>query len=84
MAQSFGRLSAACGEGGDAQDTDCRVQGQNDDVAGTDLLGAFEDALAVDANMPGMDQRLRGGAAFDEPDAVEIAVDPHRLALEVG
>ena len=81
MAKRFGRGPAPDGEGGDAEDADRAAQGEGDDLSGADFLGAFEDALAVDADVSGVDQRLRGGAASDEPDAVEEAIDPHRSAL---
>ena len=68
----------------DAQDADGAVKRQRDDLARAHFLGWFEDALAVDADVAGVDQPLREGAAFDQPDAVQEAVDAQRLALEVG
>ena len=77
MALRFGRWAAPGGEGGDAEDADRAAQGEGNDLPGTHFLGAFEDALAVDADVPGMDQSLRKRAALRQPDAVQITIDPH-------
>ena len=84
MAACFGGRAAAGGQSRDAQDADRAVQGERDDLAGAHFLGRLEDALAVDADVAAVDQPLRKGAAFDQPDAVQEAVDAQRLALEVG
>ena len=47
--------------------------------ARTSSLG-LSDALAVDADMALLDQRLGQGAALHQPDAMQIAVDPQRLS----
>ena len=53
------------------------VQWQSDDAAGTDLVARLGDAAAVDADVPGFDQRLGERAAFDQADAMKETVDPH-------
>ena len=83
MALRFGGGTAPGGEGSDAQDADGPAQGQGDDLSGAHFAGAFDDALAVDANMALLDQRLRRGAAFDEPDAMQEAIDPHGVSEDV-
>jgi len=74
----LGGGAAALGEGEDAEDADRAAQGQRDDLAFAHLLGRFEHALAVDPDMALIDQGLGQGATLDQPDAVEIAVDPQR------
>ena len=39
------------------------------------FLARLGDALAVDPDMAGLDQRLGQGAALRQPDAVQIAVE---------
>ena len=43
----------------------------------TDLLARLFNTLAVHANISRFDQGLRRGAAFHQPDAVEIEIEPH-------
>ena len=56
--------------------------GKRDHAADADLVARLFDPLAVDADVTGGDQRLGQGAAFHEPDAMQVAVEPHgRLSL---
>ena len=80
----FGRGAAALGQGEDPEHANLAVQGQRNDAPDAHLLAGLVDALAVDADMAGVDQRLGEGAALHQPDAVEIAVDPHALRLSLA
>ena len=60
------------------------MERQSDRAATPHLLRAFFNALAVDADMAGIDDGLSQRAAFDQANAVEEAVDPQRLPLELG
>ena len=55
----------------------CRVQGECDDLPLAHRLGGLEHALAVDPDMALLDESLSERATFDQPDAVEVTVDPH-------
>ena len=57
------------------------AQGERDDAADPDRLARLHRALAVDADVACLDQRLGQRAALGEPDAVEEAVDAHSCAL---
>src|SRR5512144_1674263 len=58
------------------QHADALLERQSNDVSDIDLLARLLDALAVDANISRFDQGLRRSAAFHQPDAVEIEVEP--------
>ena len=74
MALRLGGGTTPRGERGDAKDADRPAQRQGDHLPGAHVLGAFEHALAVDADVPVMNQCLRAGAALDQPNAVEEAI----------
>jgi hypothetical protein len=80
MLPRFGRRAAARWECGDAQDADRPTQGQRNHLPDADFAGAFEHAFAIDTDMALIDQGLGGGSAFDDPDAVQEAIDPHWLS----
>src|SRR5439155_5095074 len=73
--------TAAAGKGYDLEHPHPPMKGDCDNAADAYLLARLLDAPAVDADVAGGDQALRGRAAFDQPDAVQIAVDPHFLSL---
>src|SRR5206468_5893136 len=73
----FGCWTAPFGKAQDAQDANLFLKRERDDAADADVFARLLDALAVDADVPGFDHRLREGAALHQADAVEIAVDPH-------
>jgi hypothetical protein len=60
------------------------ADGDCDDTADADWVGMPGGALAVDADVAGVNQGLRKGAASGQPYAVEKTVDPQGLALEAG
>ena len=72
------RGTAPFGQGEHAKDADRAAQGERDDLSRAHFLSRFEHPLAVDPDVALVDQRLGEGAAFDQPDAVEIAVDAQR------
>ena len=53
------------------------MERQRDDRSRLYILGALFNSPAVDADVAAFDDSLRLGAAFDEPDAMEKAIDPH-------
>lgn len=72
----FGSRSPPIGQGEDAQDADLPAKRQRDDIPDMHLLAGLLDALAVDASVAAFDQTLSKSAAFHQPDAVEVEVDP--------
>src|SRR5690348_2549465 len=60
------------------------MQRQRDDAPDAHLLAGFLDASAVDPNVPGVDDRLSEGAALEEPDEEEVAIDPHVFFLSLA
>lgn len=73
----FAWRASAAGEREHPQDANAAAQRNRDHAADADQLAGFFDPLAIDAHMAGLDQCLRQGPAFDQADAVQIAVDPH-------
>jgi hypothetical protein len=71
----FSGRPAALRQFDDPQDSDLAPQGQSDDASDANLLAGLEHASAIDADMTLGDDPLRERAAFDEADAVEIAVN---------
>src|SRR5215218_6011967 len=53
------------------------MEGKRDDASHAHLLARLFYAPAVDADVSGVDDALSTGAAFYQPNAVKIAVDPH-------
>lgn len=66
-----------------AQDADFIVKWKSDHVSDTYALVCFFHTFAIEAHVPGIDQRLRERAALHQPDAVKITVDAQSLALQL-
>ena len=60
-----------------AEYTNAIVKRQGNDAADADLVAWFLNPLAVDADVAGCDDGLGKGAAFDQADEEQEAVDPH-------
>jgi hypothetical protein len=73
----FGRRAASRRKAEHAKNAHSIVQRQSDYAADADLLGGFLHASAVDADVAGFDHRPSEGAALEEADEDEEAVDPH-------
>ena len=60
------------------------MERQREDASDAHRLAGLDDPFAVNPDMAAIDQKLGKRAAFHQPDAVQVAVDPQGSALEVG
>src|SRR3954463_948696 len=70
------RRAAPFGQFKHAEHAHLAAQRKRNHASDADLLGRFFDPATIDADMALLDHALGDGPAFDEPDAVQIAVDP--------
>src|SRR6185295_15566214 len=73
----LGRRSPTLRQTEHLEDADPVAQREGNDAADADLLARLFHALAIDADMARGDQRLGQCAALHQPDAVQVAVEPH-------
>ena len=73
----LGRRAAAHWKIEHSQDAYAIVERKCDDASCADLFGGLLYALSVDPDMALLNDALREGAAFHQPDEEKEAVDPH-------
>ncbi len=75
MTARLGRRTAAGGKIENAKHANRAAQWERDDLTRADFLARLADAAAIDAHMARFDQALGERTAFDEADAVQVAID---------